>query len=46
MFSGGPEDLVSELEGTLHLLGGVISHIFQDRCTTVKEEKPSWVHKL
>lgn len=38
VFGGGTEDLVGELQRTLHLLGGVISHIFQDRCVTVKEE--------
>lgn len=46
VFSGGAKDLVSELQGTLHLLGGVISHIFQDRYTTVKEEKLSYFHSL
>lgn len=38
VFGGGTEDLVGELQGTLHLLGGVISHIFQDRYARVKEE--------
>lgn len=39
VFCGGPKDLVGELEGTLRLLGGVISHIFQDGCTSVKDER-------
>lgn len=41
VLSGGAEDLVGELQRTLRLLGGVISHIFQDRYTTVKEEQTS-----
>jgi len=45
VFGGGPKDLVGELQRTLHLLGGVISHVFQDRYTTVKEEQTSWFHK-
>lgn len=36
--SGGPKDLVRELQGVLHLLGGVISHVLQDGCSTVKEK--------
>lgn len=38
VFGGRTEDLVGELQRTLHLLGGVISHIFQDRYARVKEE--------
>lgn len=46
MFHGGPKDLVGELKGTLHLLGGVISHIFQDRCASVKDENTTPAHDL
>lgn len=40
VFGGGAKDGVSELQRTLHLLGGVISHIFQDWYTEVKEKQP------
>ena len=42
VLSGGAEDQVCVLQRTLHLLGGIISHIFQDRYTAVKEEQPSY----
>lgn len=37
VFSGGAEDLVSEFEGILLLLGGVITHVLQDWYTAVKD---------
>lgn len=42
---GRTEDLVGELQPTLHLLGGVVAHVLQDGCATVKE-KPLKVRQL
>lgn len=39
VFSGRTKDLVSKLDMTLQLSGGVISHVLQDRCTEVKEKQ-------
>lgn len=38
VFGGGSKDLVCEHDGARQLFGGVISHIFEDGCTIVKEE--------
>lgn len=37
---GRTEDLVGELQPTLHLLGGVVAHVLQDGWAAVKEKPP------